>query len=82
MAELTGGGKLIQRNASSTTASTESDHVEINMKRTTESSEYDHDLLSENRCIYMVPDHLRKLNENFFPPQVISIGPSHLGNKN
>ncbi|KAG6718425.1 hypothetical protein I3842_04G148400, partial [Carya illinoinensis] len=33
-------------------------------------------------CIYKVPHHLRKLNEEAYTPQVISIGPFHHGNQN
>jgi hypothetical protein len=32
-------------------------------------------------CIYKVPDPLRKLNEQAYTPQIISIGPFHHGNK-
>ncbi|XP_059445359.1 UPF0481 protein At3g47200-like [Corylus avellana] len=32
-------------------------------------------------CIYKVPDPLRKLNEEAYTPQIISIGPFHHGNK-
>ncbi|KAG2694572.1 hypothetical protein I3843_08G148200 [Carya illinoinensis] len=38
--------------------------------------------LSSNQCsIYRIPTHLRKLNEEAYTPQVISIGPFHHGNK-
>jgi hypothetical protein len=38
-------------------------------------------LSSSKCCIYKVPDPLRKLNEEAYTPQVISIGPFHHGNK-
>ncbi|XP_041014018.1 UPF0481 protein At3g47200-like [Juglans microcarpa x Juglans regia] len=40
------------------------------------------DLLSADCCIFRVPNHLRRLNEQAFTPEVISIGPFHHGNKN
>ncbi|XP_059460686.1 UPF0481 protein At3g47200-like [Corylus avellana] len=38
-------------------------------------------LSSPECCIYKVPDPLRKLNEEAYTPQVISIGPFHHGNQ-
>ncbi|KAM7490143.1 hypothetical protein LguiA_033064 [Lonicera macranthoides] len=35
--------------------------------------------LSSKRCIYRVPETLRKLNEEAYSPRVISIGPFHYG---
>ncbi|KAF5444424.1 hypothetical protein F2P56_036901 [Juglans regia] len=40
------------------------------------------DLFSADCCIFRVPNHLRRLNEQAFTPEVISIGPFHHGNKN
>lgn len=37
--------------------------------------------LSPDSCIFRVPNHLRRLNEQAFTPEVISIGPFHHGNK-
>ncbi|KAF5469021.1 hypothetical protein F2P56_013125 [Juglans regia] len=36
---------------------------------------------TKHRCIYKVPDHMRKLNEEAYTPQVISIGPFHRDNR-
>jgi hypothetical protein len=38
-------------------------------------------MVPECCCIYKVPDPLRKLNEEVYNPQVISIGPFHHGKK-
>jgi hypothetical protein len=38
-------------------------------------------LVPECCCIYKVPNPLRKLNEEVYNPQVISIGPFHRGQK-
>ncbi|GLT63345.1 hypothetical protein SLA2020_359180 [Shorea laevis] len=38
-------------------------------------------LSSPKCCIYKVPDPLRKLNEEAYTPQVISIGPFHHGDE-
>ncbi|KAG6650697.1 hypothetical protein I3843_06G055300 [Carya illinoinensis] len=37
---------------------------------------------SADFCIFRAPNHLRRLNEQAFTPEVISIGPFHHGNKN
>ncbi|XP_010048229.1 UPF0481 protein At3g47200 isoform X2 [Eucalyptus grandis] len=38
-------------------------------------------LLSTERCIYRVPEKLRRANAEAYTPQVISIGPFHYGKK-
>ena len=37
--------------------------------------------ISTDCCIYRVPYHLRKLNEESYTPKVVSIGPFHHGNR-
>ncbi|KAI5355083.1 PREDICTED: UPF0481 [Prunus dulcis] len=37
--------------------------------------------LSSSCCIYRVPERLRRVNENAYTPQVVSIGPLHHGKK-
>ncbi|KAG2704277.1 hypothetical protein I3760_06G177400 [Carya illinoinensis] len=37
--------------------------------------------VSADCCIFRVPNHLRRLNEQAFTPEVISIGPFHHGNE-
>ncbi|MED6156289.1 hypothetical protein PIB30_013321 [Stylosanthes scabra] len=37
---------------------------------------------SEECCIYKVPNNIRKLNEDAYTPQVVSIGPFHHANQN
>ena len=37
--------------------------------------------LSSKRCIYKVPETLRKLNEQAYSPRVVSIGPFHYGSE-
>ncbi|XP_041009628.1 UPF0481 protein At3g47200-like [Juglans microcarpa x Juglans regia] len=53
----------------------------MNIESTKELESSKPDLLSPQRCIYKVPDHLRKLNEMSYTPRVISIGPLHHGNE-
>lgn len=38
--------------------------------------------LSPSRCIYKVPERLRRKNEEAYTPQVVSIGPLHHGKEN
>ncbi|XP_042503537.1 UPF0481 protein At3g47200-like isoform X2 [Macadamia integrifolia] len=38
--------------------------------------------LSSNICIYRVPEKLRKINEEAYTPQLVSIGPFHHGKEN
>ncbi|KAM7490113.1 hypothetical protein LguiA_033034 [Lonicera macranthoides] len=37
---------------------------------------------SSERCIYMVPREIRKVNEEAYTPRIVSIGPFHHNNKN
>ncbi|KAG2689953.1 hypothetical protein I3843_09G162400 [Carya illinoinensis] len=75
MEEIIGRGKLIQRKAN---ASIVSEHLVIEIKEMIESSR---PLLSPGCCIYKVPDHFRKMNEEAYTPRVISMGPFHHGSE-
>ncbi|XP_041020267.1 putative UPF0481 protein At3g02645 [Juglans microcarpa x Juglans regia] len=56
------------------------DQLVISIKEMGESS-LDPPLSSDECCIYRIPNWLRKLNEEAYTPQVISIGPFHHGTK-
>ncbi|KAG6658296.1 hypothetical protein CIPAW_04G151000, partial [Carya illinoinensis] len=53
------------------------DHLVIDIKELIHSSR---PLLSPECCIYEVPDHFRKLNEDAYTPRIISMGPFQHGN--
>ncbi|GAB2211494.1 hypothetical protein Droror1_Dr00024809 [Drosera rotundifolia] len=36
--------------------------------------------LSSSSCIFAIPEHLRRTNEEDYTPMVVSIGPLHYGN--
>ncbi|KAJ7964932.1 hypothetical protein O6P43_014661 [Quillaja saponaria] len=38
-------------------------------------------LTTPHSCIYRVPPHIRKVNDEAYTPEVISIGPFHFGNE-
>ncbi|KAF5475736.1 hypothetical protein F2P56_007512 [Juglans regia] len=77
MEEIIGSGKLIQRKANASTVG-KHDHLVIEMEEMIKSSR---PLLSPGCCIYKVPDHFRKMNEEAYTPRVISMGPFHHGNE-
>ncbi|XP_041006695.1 UPF0481 protein At3g47200-like isoform X2 [Juglans microcarpa x Juglans regia] len=71
-------GTYFQRNDQNASAD-QGEHLVIRIKQLLESSR--RPLRPGECCIYTVPHHLRKLNEEAYTPQVISIGPFHHGNE-
>ncbi|TXG56022.1 hypothetical protein EZV62_017335 [Acer yangbiense] len=58
------------------------DHVSIDLKELADSSEGEFEtlsFLSEDCRIYRVPPKIRMLNETFYTPKMVSIGPLHHG---
>ncbi|KAF5458885.1 hypothetical protein F2P56_022880 [Juglans regia] len=76
MGEYSAIGKLTQRKANGSIIESGDDLV-IDIKELIDSSR---PLFSPKCCIYKVPDHFRKLNEDAYTPRIISIGPFHHGN--
>ncbi|XP_035543086.1 UPF0481 protein At3g47200-like [Juglans regia] len=70
-------GTYFQRNDQNASAD-QGEHLVIRITQLLESSRRH---LQGECCIFKVPHHLRKLNEEAYTPQVISIGPFHHGNK-
>ncbi|KAF5458873.1 hypothetical protein F2P56_022869 [Juglans regia] len=71
-------GTYFQRNDQNASADQE-EHLVIRITQLLENSR--HHYLPGECCIYKVPYHLHKLNEEAYTPQVISIGPFHHGKK-
>ncbi|KAG6658293.1 UPF0481 protein At3g47200-like [Carya illinoinensis] len=71
-------GTYFQRNENASADQVE--HLVIRIRELLETSR--RPLPGGECCIYKVPHHLRKLNEEVYTPQVISIGPFHHGNQN
>ncbi|KAF5463289.1 hypothetical protein F2P56_019212 [Juglans regia] len=74
--------QLNQKAANSSSSGNGNQHRElvISIKEMAESS-LNTPLSSDQCCIYRIPTLLRKLNEEAYTPQVISIGPFHHGTK-
>ncbi|KAG6718433.1 hypothetical protein I3842_04G149100 [Carya illinoinensis] len=71
-------GTYFQRNENA--SADQGEHLVIRIRELLETSR--RHLPGVECCIYKVPHHLRKLNEEAYTPQVISIGPFHHGNQN
>ncbi|KAF5458879.1 hypothetical protein F2P56_022874 [Juglans regia] len=72
-------GTYFQRNDQNASTDHQGEHLAIRITQLLESLR--HPLRPEECYIYKVPYHLRKLNEEAYTPQVISIGPFHHGNE-